>query len=122
MKTLKISLLAAMLGASSLALAAEMGSDAAREQRMTEALDRYHDSRDASPGPAARAEESMKRGAHRMHQDMKHGAHRMGEGMKHGAHRTGEAMKHGAHKTGEAAHRMGEKMEHKMEGKPKTDQ
>ncbi len=112
MKTLKISLLAAALvassiGASSLAFAADMGSDSARDQRMSEALDRYHDSRNPSPGPAARAEESMKRGAHRT-----------GEAIKHGAHRTGEAIKHGAHKTGEAAHRMGEK----MEGKPKTDQ
>ncbi|CAN5375605.1 hypothetical protein BH11PSE9_BH11PSE9_33480 [soil metagenome] len=107
MKTLKISLLAAMIGASSFAFAADMGSDAARDQRMSEALDRYHDSRNASPGPAARAEESMKRGAHRT-----------GEAIKHGAHRTGEAIKHGAHKTGEAAHRMGEK----MEGKPKTEQ
>ncbi|HEY8707207.1 MAG TPA: hypothetical protein VIM34_04340 [Burkholderiaceae bacterium] len=107
MKTYKLALLAALLGACGLASAAEPGSDAAREQRMNETLARYHDSRNPSPGPAARTEESVKTGMSRT-----------GHAIKRGARKVGHAVRHGAHETGEAIHHVGQK----MEGTGKTGQ
>lgn len=107
MNTCKLALLAALLGVCGLASAAEPGSDAARQQRMNETLDRYHDSRNPSAGPAARTEESVKAGMHRT-----------GRAIKHGAHKVSHAVRHGVHETGEAIHHVGEK----MEGKGKTGQ
>lgn len=107
MKPIKLVLLSALLGASGIAFAAEVSSDAGRDQRMSEALDKYHDSRNANPGPAARTEESVKRGVSNT-----------GHAIKHGAHKVAHAVKHGAHETGEAMHHVGEK----MKGKDKTDQ
>ncbi len=94
MNTCKLTLLAALLGACGLASAADPGSDAAREQRMNETLARYHDSRDASPGPAARTEESVKGGLSRTGHAIQRGARKMGHAVRHGAHETGEAMHH----------------------------
>jgi hypothetical protein len=107
MKTIKVVLFCTALGLSGWASAAEPQTDTTREQRMSEALDKYHDSRNANPGPAARAEESVKRGMHKT-----------GRAIKHGAHKTKDAVKHGAHKTGDAMHRMGEKMEGKDKPAP----
>lgn len=107
MNPLKFSLLCAVLGASGLASAAEPLADSTREQRMSDALDRYHDSRNANPGPAARAEESVKRGMHKT-----------GDAIKHGAHKAADGVKRGAHKTGEAMHRAGEKIEGKDKPAP----
>jgi len=106
MKSLRLTLLAMLLGASGIALAAEAQTDTTREQRMSEALDRYHDTRNANPGPAARTEESMKRGMGKT-----------GHAIKRGAHKAADAVKRGAHKTGEAMHRAGEKIEGKTPDK-----
>lgn len=114
MKTLKISLLAAMLGASSLAFAADMGSDAARAERMNEALDSYRNAQAPAQGPAARAGDSMRRGAHRAGESMKHGEHKA----RHGAHRMGDKM-HGDHKHGPA---HGAKHGHPHPAEPKAPQ
>jgi hypothetical protein len=75
---------------------------------MNEALDKYHDSRNAQPGPAARTEESIKRGAHKA-----------GQAIKHGAKKVGHAVGTGIHKTGEAIHHTGEKLEDKTSDAPK---
>src|SRR5487761_2424697 len=107
MKTYKLALLAALLGACGLASAADPGSDAAREQRMNETLARYHDRRDPSPGPAARTEESVKGGMSRT-----------GHAIKRGARKVGHAVRHGARETGEAIHHVGRK----IEGKDKNAQ
>jgi hypothetical protein len=107
MKPIKLVLLCTLLGVSGLASAAEPQADTTREQRMSEALDKYHDSRNANPGPAARAEESIKRGASKT-----------GHAIKRGAHKTADAVKHGAHKTGEAMHRVGEKIKGKDQPAP----
>jgi hypothetical protein len=102
MKAITFVMTAALVAASGLVAAAEMAPDAAREQRMNDALDRYHDSRNAQPGPAARSEESIKRGAHKT-----------GEAIEHGARKVGHAIGTGVHKTGEAIHNAGEKLEDK---------
>jgi hypothetical protein len=106
MKAITLIMGAALISASSLVVAAEISPDTTREQRMNEALDRYHDSRNAQPGPAARTEESIKRGAHRT-----------GEAIEHGAKKVGHAVSRGVHKTGKAIHRTGEKIEDKTSTK-----
>jgi hypothetical protein len=107
MNSIKLVLLGAVLGMSGFASAEVPQSDTTREQRMSEALDKYHDSRNANPGPAARTEESIKRGAHKT-----------GHAINRGAHKAADAVKHGAHKTGEAMHRVGEKIEGKDKPAP----
>lgn len=108
MKTTKIVLLAALVGVSGVASAAYNGT---REDRMQAALDDYHqkngtksytDPRNPSPGPAARAESSMKRGASNA-----------GDAIKRGASRAGHAIGTGLHKTGEAIDHAGEKLKGK---------
>jgi hypothetical protein len=109
MKHLKSALFAALLGMSAVSMAATFQSDSTRDQRMSDALDSYHGnaSRNPSPGPFARAEESVK-----------HGFKKTGHAIKHGAQKTGHAIETGAHKTGEAIHRTGEKIEEKTQTKP----
>lgn len=104
MKNIKSALFAALLGASAVSMAATVESDATREQRMSDALDSYHSgaAADPSPGPAARAEESVKRGLKKT-----------GRAIEHGAQKTGHAIETGAHKAGEAIHSAGEKIEKK---------
>ena len=101
MNSVKSALSVFLLAASAGAMAAEMSSDALRQQRMDESLQRYRDvQRNPQPGPVARAEESMK-----------HGFHKAGAAVKHGARRSADAVKHGAHKAHAAAHRTGERSE-----------
>lgn len=102
MKAITLVMTAALVAASGLVAAAEIAPGSTREQRMSDALDRYHDGRNAQPGPAARTEESMKRGAHKT-----------GEAIEHGARKMGHAIGTGVHKTGEAFHNAGEKLEDK---------
>jgi len=106
MKPLKLTLIAAILGIASgtAVLAAEPGSEAARRDRMDQA---YEDYRNPQPGPAARAENSIKRGAHRA-----------GSAIKHGAQKAGHAVGKGVRKTGEAIGRGGEKLEDAASPKP----
>ena len=109
----KFTLAAALLGVavSGAALAADPDAEAARQQRMDEALANYRnhptgsatrpdDYRNPNPGPAARAEASIKRGAHRT-----------GQALRHGAEKAGHAVGKGVRKTGEAIGRGGEKLE-----------
>ncbi|KQP18164.1 hypothetical protein [Pseudorhodoferax sp. Leaf267] len=125
--SLKLIVIAAALAAGSVAMAQD--NTPPREQRMNEALQTYRDgtARNPQPGPAARAEESMKRGARHAGDSVRHGAHRTGEAVKHGAQRTGQAIKHGAQKagdavgtgmekTGDAVRRGGEKLKDKSAG------
>ncbi|MGC3984327.1 MAG: hypothetical protein QM777_06120 [Pseudorhodoferax sp.] len=91
--------------------------DTTREQRMDQALQNYRngnaapaardaqppayrsaDPRNPQPGPAARAEQNIKEGAHNAGAAVNRGAQRTGEAIKHGAQRTGEAVaqRHGA--------------------------
>ena len=60
MKRMHLALTAAMLAACSVTAFAEQSAAEARQERMDQA---YEDSRNPNPGPAARAERSMKRGA-----------------------------------------------------------
>lgn len=98
-----MSLIAAGLSAATLAATPEES----RQQRMDEAYQDYRSSpgtRADSPGPAERAENSMKRGMHRA-----------GKAIRHGADKTGEAIGKGVRKTGDAMHRAGEKVEGKSQ-------
>ena len=98
MNTIKLTLIAALVGvASSAAFADDAASDQARRDRMDSA---YGDYRNTNPGPAARAENTVKRDFHRA-----------GHAMKRGAEKVGHAVGKGVHKTGEAIGRGGEKLE-----------
>jgi hypothetical protein len=100
MNRTKLALIAALFGvASTAALAADPASESARKERMDQA---YEDYRNPNPGPAARAENSIKRGAHRT-----------GEAIESGAKKVGHAVGKGVRKTGEAIGRGGEKLEEK---------
>lgn len=109
MTHLRPAVFAALLGACAVSMAATVEYDSTREQRMNDALDSYHStaSRNPSPGPVARAEESVK-----------HGLKKTGHAIEHGAQTTGRAIETGAHKTGEAIHCTGEKIEEKTQTKP----
>jgi hypothetical protein len=101
MNTIKLALAASLAALSLAAMAADPSSDAARQQRMDEALQNYHSSaHNSGEGPAARAEDSIKRGAHKA-----------GAAIERGAKKTGHAIEKGVHKTGEAIHHAGEKIE-----------
>ncbi len=67
----------------------------------------YEDYRNPQPSPGARAENPIKRGAHRT-----------GEAIEHGARKVGDAVGKGVRKTGEAIGRGGEKLEEKSAPKP----
>ena len=107
MKTVsKILLLAALTGASGVALADYNGT---RDDRMQAALDNYHrthgtadtrytDPRNPAPGPAARAESSLKRGASDAGSAVKRGATKAGHAIGTGLHKTGEAIDHAGQK------------------------
>lgn len=120
---IKSIVIATAMAASSIAFAQDT---APRDQRMNESLQTYRD-KNPQPGPAARAEESMKRGARNAGSAVKHGADRTGEAVKHGAQRTGAAIKRGANKagdavgtgmekSGDAVRRGGEKLKDKSAG------
>jgi hypothetical protein len=99
MNRIRLSWLVAMMGACSVAAAAEPTAD--RDQRMNEALQNYRSAadRNPSPGPVARAEESTKRGVKNA-----------GAAIKRGAKKAGHAVGTGVEKTGAAIHRGGEKI------------
>ncbi len=111
-KLSQLVLLSALAGVSGAAFAADSGT---RDERMQAALDDYHrsngtstrdmrytDPRNPRPGPAARAESSVKRGASDA-----------GDAIKHGASKAGHAIGTGLHKTGEAIDHAGEKLKGK---------
>jgi hypothetical protein len=109
MNRIKFTLAAALIGLSTVALAEDVGSDSARQERMDAALQNYHgnDSRNTQPGTFARAEASTKRGMHRA-----------GSAIKHGAQKVGHAVGTGARKTGDAIRHTGEKIQSKTSPKP----
>jgi hypothetical protein len=112
-------LLAAALALSTgLASAQNYENTPSREQRMDEAMQNYRSaaSKNPQPGPAARAEESMKRGAHRAGHAVQRGAHRTGDAIKHGAKKTGQAVGTGVEKAGDAVRRGGEALKEKSGG------
>lgn len=101
MNPIKLTVIVAALGlATTAALAADMSTDQARQDRMDAA---YSDYRNPNPGPAARAESSMKRGAHRAGSAIKHGAEKVGHAIGKGVRKTGEAIGHGGEKMENAA-------------------
>lgn len=125
-----------LIAAATIALAgllpAAQAQDTTREQRMEQALQNYRnangtaasrdaqppayraaDPRNPQPGPAARAEQNIKEGAHNAGNAIKRGAHRTGEAIKHGAQRTGEAVGNGMERSGDAIRRGGEKLKDK---------
>lgn len=101
MKTTRIKLLGTVLGAVVALSATTAFADEAtnRQDRMDQAYTSY---RNTDPGPAARAESSMKRGAHKT-----------GHAIKHGAKATGHAVGTGLSKTGEFLDRGGDKLKSK---------
>jgi len=100
MNRTRLVLIAALFGAASTAaLAADPASESTRRERMDQA---YEDYRNPNPGPAARAESSIKRGAHKT-----------GAAIERGAKKVGHAVGKGVRKTGEAIGRGGEKLEEK---------
>ncbi|MDP9045749.1 MAG: hypothetical protein M3O01_13190 [Pseudomonadota bacterium] len=104
MKNLHCGLIAVFLGVSATAaLADDASSDQARRERMDAA---YEDYRNPNPGPAARTENAIKRGAHRA-----------GSAIKNGAEKAGHAVAQGVRKTGQAIDRGGEKVDNAV--KPK---
>ncbi|CAN7529564.1 hypothetical protein LJR039_003638 [Pseudorhodoferax sp. LjRoot39] len=126
-----------LIAATAIALAGLLptaqAQDTTREQRMDQALQNYRngntdmapaardaqpayrsaDPRNPQPGPAARAEQNIKEGAHNAGAAIKRGAHRTGEAIKHGAQRTGEAVGNGMERSGDAIRRGGEKLKDK---------
>ena len=106
MNRTRLLLITALLGASSsIALAA---ADPAAESTRSERMDKaYEDYRNPQPGPAARAESSIKRGAHRT-----------GAAIETGAKKVGHAVGKGVRKTGEVIGRGGEKLEDASTPKP----
>ncbi|GHD03035.1 hypothetical protein GCM10007320_62760 [Pseudorhodoferax aquiterrae] len=130
--TRKLGLIAATTIALAGLLPAAQAQDTTREQRMDQALQNYRnangatssadtqtpayrsaDPRNPQPGPAARAEQNIKEGAHNAGNAIKRGAHRTGEAIKHGAQRTGEAVGTGMERSGDAIRRGGEKLKDK---------
>ena len=119
MNRIKLTLIATLFGAAStIAVAADLGSEAARRDRMDQAYQSYQGDRNPNPGPAARAENSMKRGAHKAGHAVRHGAHKAGHSARHGAHKVRHAVGKGMRKTGEAIGRGGEKLEDSSTRKP----
>ena len=102
MKQLKPTLTAAILGLAcgGTALAAHPDADAARQQRMDQA---YEDYRNPHPGPAARTESAIKRGAHRAGEAIEHGARKAAHAVGKGVRKTGEAVRHGGEKLEDAS-------------------
>jgi hypothetical protein len=130
-----LSLIAAATIALAGLLPAAHAQDTTREQRMDQALQNYRganqatttrdtqapayrsaDPRNPQPGPAARAEQNIKEGAHDAGAAVKRGAQRTGEAIKHGAQRTGEAVGNGMERSGAAIRRGGEKLKDKSGG------
>lgn len=100
-RTRLILIAALLIGASSTAaLAADPGSEAARQQRMDQAYDDY---RNVQPGPAERTENAIKRGAHRAGSAIKHGAQKVGHAVGKGVRKTGQAIKRGGEKLEDGA-------------------
>jgi hypothetical protein len=106
MKSPTLAVFAALMAASTLTLASESDAQAARDQRMNDALDRAHDIRNRDSGPAARTENSVKRGVTKT-----------GHAITHTAHKVGHTISTGAHKTGEAIHNTGERIEDQVDRK-----
>ena len=104
MNRIKLALAAALIGASTVALAIDADAEAARRQRMDEALQAYRsgDARNPKPGPFARAEASTKRGIRKA-----------GAAVDRTARKVGRAVATGAEKTGDALRRTGEKIQEK---------
>lgn len=102
MKLFKLTCVAALIAVSGVAMAADPASDAARQQRMDDALQTYRGGadRNPAPGPFARAEASTKRGLKKA-----------GAAVERGAKKVGHAVGTGAEKTGDAIRRTGEKMQ-----------
>ncbi len=63
---------------------------------------RAEDDRNPNPGPAARTENAIKRGAHRAGTAVKHGAETVGHAVKKGVHKTGDALDRGEDKAEDA--------------------
>ncbi|MEP7102046.1 MAG: hypothetical protein ABI781_16175 [Burkholderiales bacterium] len=100
MNRIQLVLIGTLIGAASTAvMAADPASESTRRERMDQA---YEDYRNPQPGPAARAESSIKRGAHKT-----------GEAIERGAKKVGHAVGKGVRKTGEVIGRGGEKLEEK---------
>ena len=106
MKTFKLVLLSALIGASGLASAAYDGS---RDDRMQSALDDYHNSSQYK----ATQGDSSSRSSGGVGASIKHGAQKVGTSVKHGAEKVGHAVGTGLHKTGEAIDHAGQKLKSK---------
>jgi hypothetical protein len=106
MNRTRLLLITALLGVgSSIVVAAtDPVAESTRSERMDKA---YEDYRNPQPGPVARTESSIKRGAHRT-----------GEAIESGAKKVGHAVGKGVRKTGEVIGRGGEKLEDASAPKP----
>jgi hypothetical protein len=111
MNNIKLAVLAALIGASGVTMAAyDASTDAARQERMQAALDNYHskngssgsaasgDARNSQPGPAARTEETIKRGARNTGHAIANGARKVGHAVGTGLRKTGSAINHAGEK------------------------
>jgi hypothetical protein len=100
-----IALAAILAGASSLAFAADPAySDSSRQDRMDSAYDNYRSNPHYNHAGNASMSTDHNGGGR---------FERAENSMKRGAHRTGEAIKHGAHKTADALRRTGDKIKDK---------
>lgn len=106
MKTIHLLFAAATLSLASVGSHAQTSGseDAARQARMDSAYTTYR--RNPHPGPAARAERSMK-----------HGARKTGHAIKHGTMEAGHAVGTGVRATGRVIRRGGEKLQNSTDGK-----
>ena len=108
MTRIKLALLAALIGASTAVMADDPQSDAARQQRMDEALHNYrdHHEHESSSGTFERTENAIKRGARKT-----------GHAIEHGAKKVGHAVSNGVEKAAGAVRRTGEKIGEKVDPK-----
>ncbi len=116
MNTIQFAVGTLLVAVSAVSLAATSSSETTREQRMDTALQNYRSAhpdtyRGANPGttaqgPAARAEDSVKRGAHKAGSAIKRGAHKT----KEGAESAGHAIGSGARSAASSVRRTGQKM------------
>lgn len=121
MTRVKLSLLAALIGASTAVLAADPQSDAARQQRMDDALQNYRGGTHANStqptssagGTFERAENSVKHGAHKTGAAIEHGTTKAGAAIDSGVDKTGNVVSKGMNKGFDAIRHTGEAIQEK---------
>lgn len=115
MNVLKTTLLAALVGASTLALADVPVTNTTRDQRMDQALQDYRSGQ--STGSMSRSTAAPKEGRWQQTKErFKSDAHNAGQEIKETSKDAGHAVANGARKTGHAIHKGADKAVDKVKG------